>query len=487
MMLEKARKTDAAAICTLYQKVCGQMHAQGLKQWDWGEYPSEDIVQEDLAEGHLYVARTETGEPWCAVAVDTCQEEQYQAVPWLFGVHPGCFHRFAIDPDQQGKGMSRALLTEIEELLRGMGCDCLRCDTRMDNHRALHLYESIGMRRVGAVHYPPDLTVDYPCLEKPLTADCPMLPIPMTPAFRGGALTPWGGEKLRTCYGKQIPNETTGESLEVSCIPGLESTDAMGVKLPELIQRYGKALVGRYAGETFPLLLKLLDAREALSVQVHPDDAYAHAHEHGKLGKTEAWLILQAEPESELVYGIVPGTELAGLQAACEAGAAVQPLLRRVKVQPGDVCYIPAGCVHAIGAGIVLYEIQQSSDVTYRFYDWDRTDAKGNKRELHLKQALDVTDLHFALSPVQAAQTPCARVLDTDYFTLDLLTPAGEVALPAIQDFGLLTALTPVTLRWEGGARDMAAGETLLLPASAPALTLTGTGRAALSMPGKKA
>ena len=95
-------------------------------------------------------------------------------------------------------------------------------------------------------------------------------------------------------------------------------------------------------------------------MQVHPGDAYAHEHENGKLGKTEAWLILRAEPGSELVYGIVPGTELEQLRSACLAGAAVQPLLRRVAVKPGDVCFIPAGCVHAIGEGIMLYEIQQS-------------------------------------------------------------------------------------------------------------------------------
>ena len=221
-------------------------------------------------------------------------------------------------------------------------------------------------------------------------------------------------------------------------------------------------------------------------MQVHPNDAYAHEHEHGKLGKTEAWLILQAEEGSELVYGIVPGTDVKTLRAACEAGAAVQPLLRRVKVHPGDVCFIPAGCVHAIGAGIMLYEIQQSSDVTYRFYDWDRVDAKGNKRELHLDKALDVTDLHFALDPVPAPDAPCARVLDTTYFTLDLLKVDGEAAVPAVQDFGILTALDVVELAWQGGARRLAAGETVLVPASAPEMVVKGKGRVALSMPAGK-
>lgn len=134
----------------------------------------------------------------------------------------------------------------------------------------------------------------------------------------------------------------------------------------------------------------------------------------------------------------------------------------------------------------MLYEIQQSSDVTYRFYDWDRVDAKGNKRELHLDKALDVTDLHFALDPVPAPDAPCARVLDTTYFTLDLLKAEGRVEVPPVKDFGLLTALDALTLRWEGGERALAAGQSLLLPAACPALTLEGRGRAALSMPAGK-
>ena len=322
MMLETARMEDLEAICALYESTCAQMQAAGLNQWSWGEYPSRDIVREDLEAGRLYVAR-QASAPICAVAIDQEQEEQYARVDWLFGTRPGSFHRFAVAGELRGQGLGRKVLGEIIQILQGMGCDSLRCDTSAENAAALHLYESQGMRRAGTVHYPPNLSQDYPCLEMPLTADCPLLPIPMTPAFRGGSLTPWGGKKLREVYGKKIPNDTTGESLEVSCIPGLESADPMGVKLPELIARYGEKLVGAYAGETFPLLLKLLDARESLSVQVHPNDAYAHEHEHGKLGKTEAWLILRAEPGSELVYGIVPGTELEQLRSACLAGAAV--------------------------------------------------------------------------------------------------------------------------------------------------------------------
>ena len=313
-----------------------------------------------------------------------------------------------------------------------------------------------------------------------------LLPIPMTPAFRGGKLTPWGGEKLRTVFGKELKEVPTGESLEVSCIPGLESTDPQGRKLTELIAEYGEKMVGQYAGKPFPLLLKLIDAREALSVQVHPDDAYAGAHEGGKLGKTEAWLILDAPEGAELVYGIEPGTDLATLAVACEAGSAVAPLLRRVKVRAGDVCYIPAGCVHAIGAGITLYEIQQSSDITYRFYDWDRTDAQGRKRELHLAKALDVTDLELEPQPIHAPETEGVhRVLDKTYFTLDLIrVKNGEMALPPVNQFGMITGLEgEIRLTWQGGGMTLEQGATCFLPASCPELMLEGCGAAAVSMP----
>ena len=482
MILEKAVHGDEQEVMDLYLAVTKGMHKEGLYQWYEGEYPTPDMPAQDIAAGTLYVIRRE-GKILAAVTVDQEQDEQYASIPWMFGVKPGCFHRLGILPEGQGQGLGKQILQDVEDILRAQGCDSLRCDTLMENKRAIGLYTGRGMRLVGeVVHFEPDKAQNFPCLEKPLTEDCPMLPVPMTPAFRGGSLTPWGGTKLKTVYGKDI-HEPTGESLEASCIPGLESTNPNGEKLPDLIAKYGEKFAGRYAGKTFPLLLKLLDAKDALSVQVHPDDAFAAANENGKLGKTEAWLILSAEEGSQLVYGIKPGTTREELRAACEKGAAVEPLLRRVSVKPGDVCYIPAGCVHAIGAGIVLYEIQQSSDVTYRFYDWDRVDAKGNKRQLHLDKALAVTDLSFAGDAVPAPDAPCVRVLDKTFFTLDLLRGDDGVSVPDVHDFAFFTALDDgLTISWEGGACALRKGQTLYLPASCPKCKLTGKGRAAMAM-----
>ena len=482
MLLTKATQADFAPVCALYRAVCAAMNAAGNDQWVWGEYPNEDFLRKTLDADTLYVAR-EDDRLLCAVTVDTNFDPEYAQVNWLFGTKPGAFHRLAIAPEAQGMGLGRKIIADICEILRAQGCDVLRIDTYSPNENAQKLYAAIGMRKAGEVRFF-HREQPFHCFELPLTADCPMLPLTMHPAFRGGKLTPWGGDKLRTVYGKPIAEVPTGESLEVSCIPGLESVDDTGVKLPELIEKYGARFAGKYAGETFPLLLKFIDAAESLSVQVHPDDSYAHANENGKLGKTEAWLILDAPAGSQLVYGIKAGTSLAALRTACEAGAAVEPLLRRVDVKPGDVCFIPAGCVHAIGAGIMLYEIQQSSDVTYRFYDWDRVDKNGNRRELHIGKALDVTDLEFTLDPIPAPDAPVARVLDETYFTLDLMKVSGEQAVPAINHFGMLTVLEgEMSLCWQGGCRKLTKGESLYVPAAAPALTLKGTGRAALSMP----
>ena len=308
-------------------------------------------------------------------------------------------------------------------------------------------------------------------------------PIPMLPAFRGGNLTPWGGDRLKTLYGKDIPCVPCGESLELSAIPGLESTAPDGVPLSELIRKHGEDLIGRYAHEAFPLLLKLIDARECLSVQVHPSDDNVGYFETGKLGKTEAWLILDAPPGAEIIYGLQPGITRKELERACEGGRAVEFLLRRVPVQPGDVCYIPSGCIHALTPGLLVYEIQQSSDVTYRFYDWDRVGKDGSRRPLHIAQALTVCDLQLRPEPVRQAS---GRAVDSPFFTLDLIPVHGSAPVPAWGEFGILTSLdSDLWLNWESGLYQMKKGETCILPKACPPLVLEGNGRAALSTPGK--
>ncbi|MBR6187068.1 MAG: class I mannose-6-phosphate isomerase [Clostridia bacterium] len=301
----------------------------------------------------------------------------------------------------------------------------------------------------------------------------PLAPMLMTPAYRFGAATPWGGEGLRMLFGKEIPDARTGESLEVSAIPGLESRDENGTPLTALIERYGELLTGPGLAKPFPLLLKLLDAKDILSVQVHPDDEYAARVEH-KQGKSEAWHILFAAPGAELVYGVKAGVTKEALMEASLRGAAVEALLRRVKVKAGETYAIPAGMVHAIGKGIILYEIQQSSDVTYRFYDWERTDAQGSKRELHLQKAFDVTDVNAQLDA--AKETPLGggrfNLLNEKYFGLDRFFEFSGVLPADKRRFAFLTAIKECRLQWDAGKMTLPAGRTALLPADGYELQL---------------
>ncbi len=482
MGLLKATIWDLEAAAELYRGVAAQAEKEGLNPGEL--FPGEDGLRADIEAGRLFL-RMLNGRPAAGAILETEPRPDAGGISWSCGTRWGTLSRLAVDPSLWEQGFGSEMMDEVIRLLRAKGCDSLRCEVRENNVRMLGLLEQrTGFRRCGIRPAKEGARI---CLDKALRRETPILPIRMTPAFRGGSLTPWGGERLRTVYGKQLKEIPTGESLEVSCIPGLESRDHMGRTLPELIAEYGRKLVGKYDGRPFPLLLKLIDARESLSVQVHPDNEYAQAHENGKLGKTEAWLILDTpRAGGELVYGIAEGTSLRKLKSACMAGSEVEPLLRRVRVRAGDVCYIPAGCVHAIGAGILLYEIQESSDITYRFYDWDRRDSRGNRRQLHLEQALAVTNLELAPKPIHVEWAPgVKRVLNEEFFTLDILRPSGPLKLPAVREFGFLTVLEgALTLRWQSGSMKLNKGETCFLPSMSPeGLQLEGSGSAALSMP----
>ncbi len=484
MEIIQATAAEVSELIQFYQVVVDHMEENAMTQWHWGKYPNEEVIRKDVEAGRMYYLR-EGDEIAAAVTLMIGQDPEYVPLSWTCGIRPGVFHRLAVHPSMQGAGLGGLVLDDVQQMLRRSGCDCVRCDTSVKNRAAIRLYEKMGFRACDrmSLEVTPDDVVTF---DKPLKRETPIWPIRMVPAFRDGELTPWGGSRLAELYGKETKDPHTGESMEVSCIPGLESTDPMGRKLPDLIREFGEKLVGHCVEGPFPLLLKLIDAKEQLSVQVHPDDAYAAARENGKLGKNEAWLILETPKEGgELVYGIRPGTTKQELRDACRRGEP-EPLLNRIRVKPGDVCYIPAGCVHSIGSGIVLYELQDTSDVTYRFYDWDRTDANGKKRELQLDKALDVTNLKRPLSPVRVEKAyGIKRVLTEDSFSLDLLRISGIETLPEISGFGILTVTEgELILRWAGSAIRMKAGETCLLAKNSPEMALEGIGAAALAMPG---
>lgn len=479
----KAVENDIPALCSLFEACIQDMDEKGLDQWRWEVYPSEEVLMEDVKAQTLYITE-EDGVILSAFTINEDQHPLYATLPWHFGVRPAVLHRLVVNPSRQHKGLGREAMAHVIRIARELGHDSLRLDTYLKNTRAMALYEGIPMRKVGMVKFD-HRTTRFQCYEMPLKDDCPLLPFKMQPHYRCAPELPWGGNKLKTLFGKDIPNDRTGESLEISVIPDKESHTESGEELSGLLASYGAKLQGTKIKGPFPLLLKLLDAKDVLSVQVHPGDEYAAAHEDGKLGKTEAWVILQADPGAELVYGLVPNVTREELEKAAREGAAVEKYLRRVKVKDGDVCFIPAGCIHAIGAGIVLYEIQQSSDVTYRFYDWDRTDAKGQKRALHILKAVEVADLNFRLDPVHRMPgTGLEPLLRNDVFELDRLHVSGELQIvPDPRRFAFLTAMDSLLLSWEGGVLELKKGDSVLLPALRPNLCLKGVGEALYAAP----
>lgn len=214
-----------------------------------------------------------------------------------------------------------------------------------------------------------------------------MEPLFLTPYFRPKI---WGGRKLNTELHYQIPDGKVGEAWVISGYKDDASTVTdgpyKGKTLREVYLNHPE-LFGNPKAKEFPLLVKFLDANDNLSVQVHPDDEYARVHENDS-GKTESWYVLHAEPGAKLIYGHNAKTK-EELEDLIKQGK-WQELFRYVPVKTGDFLYVPAGTVHALTKGIMVIETQQSSDVTYRLYDWDRVDQKtGKKRDLHIKQSLD--------------------------------------------------------------------------------------------------
>lgn len=288
----------------------------------------------------------------------------------------------------------------------------------------------------------------------------------------------WGGTKLKTLFNKPATSDHLGESWELSGYEGDESVVTNGFlagnNLAELLEVYMGDLVGdrvfeRY-GHTFPLLFKLIDANDNLSIQVHPNDETARAR-HDSLGKTEMWYVVDADPGAELIIGFAHDSSKEEYSEAVERGE-VERLLQRVPVQRGDVFFIPAGLVHAIGRGVVVAEIQESSDITYRIYDYKRKDANGHERELHVAQALDV--INFAASrqpktPYEPKLNEPVTLVSCDYFTTNSLHFDREV----VRDYAPIDSFVAYMclegafdIVCEGEKTPVQRGETVLVPAA---------------------
>ena len=226
-------------------------------------------------------------------------------------------------------------------------------------------------------------------------------PFLLKPAFKDYL---WGGDRLRSEYHKETDLSPLAESWECSTHPdgtSLALIDQTEIPLTEVIKNHPEIL-GTHprTRDALPILIKLIDAKKDLSVQVHPDDDYARIYEHGSLGKSEFWYVLEAEPGASLVYGFSQDVTEEQIRQGIADGT-IRKYLQKIPVKRNDVFFVQAGTVHAIGKGIVIAEIQESSNLTYRLYDYNRRDRNGNLRELHIDKALDVLNLHSSAEPVQ--------------------------------------------------------------------------------------
>jgi mannose-6-phosphate isomerase len=245
----------------------------------------------------------------------------------------------------------------------------------------------------------------------------------------------WGGDKLKKHYNKTAPFENIAESWELTVRPDgnniIENGEFAGLTLGEFIERFSYRVVGEnYEGDRFPLLIKFIDARDRLSIQVHPSDEYSMKNEN-EYGKTEMWYIVEADEGAELVFGLSTDyTSEAFDQAIKDQN--LEKLLNRQKVRPGEVYFIPSGLVHAIGAGILICEIQQNSNVTYRVYDYNRVGADGKPRELHVSKARDVI-VNYSPEQIEALRFSknCERspelLASCDKFTVKKYEINGEI------------------------------------------------------------
>src|SRR5690625_3776244 len=259
-------------------------------------------------------------------------------------------------------------------------------------------------------------------------------PIFLEPVFQERI---WGGKKLQTLYDYEIPNDQIGEAWVISAHKNGPSKiingPLAGQSLLKTWEEYPTLFGKKNAEGDFPLLVKILDANDNLSVQVHPDDIYARQVEGEQYGKTECWYVLDCEEDSEIIYGH-SAQSAEEFQQKVDAGQ-WDELLGRVKVKKGDFFYVPSGTIHAIGKGIVILEIQQSSDITYRVYDYDRKDATGNKRELHLEQAIEVTKFPDSVQKRRKEKSvngslEVTKFIEGQYFTVYHWNLAGHIKTP---------------------------------------------------------
>lgn len=301
----------------------------------------------------------------------------------------------------------------------------------------------------------------------------------------------WGGEKLRDVLGKRIKSDTTGESWELSAVAGdvsvIENGELRGTSLQALIDTEKEALLGKSVyerfGNEFPILIKFIDAKKDLSIQLHPNDALAKKR-HNSFGKTEMWYVMDADTNAELIVGFNMDVSKEEYTKSLENDTLLA-LLNYEKVKEGDTFFINTGKIHAIGAGVLLAEIQQTSDVTYRVFDFNRKDKDGNLRELHTVQALDAIDYKkkddFKVDYSQSKDMLNSMVA-CPYFKTNFLNLSTSLELDVTERDSFTIYLCvggSVEISNDNGSAVIQKGETVLVPANSKTIRLK-TARAKL-------
>jgi len=294
----------------------------------------------------------------------------------------------------------------------------------------------------------------------------------------------WGGEKLNSLLNKPITSSKTGESWEISTVEGdvsvVSNGTLKGISLNELIDNFPNEVLGTEVyekfGKQFPLLFKYLDAKTDLSIQVHPNDELAKKR-HNSFGKTEMWYIMQADKDSRIIVGFKKNSNAKEYVAHLESNTLLD-LLDEVKVKKGDVFFLETGTVHAIGAGLLVAEIQQTSDITYRLYDFDRVDSDGNKRELHVELALDAINYNKVETQINYNKelNVSNEMVNCLYFKTNYLNLSGNlnVAKAATSFTVYMCTEGEFQLEFNQIHYKYSKGDTLLIPASMTNFNLSG-------------
>ncbi|OAZ05369.1 type I phosphomannose isomerase catalytic subunit [Flavobacterium succinicans] len=294
----------------------------------------------------------------------------------------------------------------------------------------------------------------------------------------------WGGEKLKSLLNKPIVSSITGESWELSTVEGdcsvIANGDLKGTTLMQIIEEQPLDVLGTRVfhkfGKQFPLLFKFLDAREDLSIQVHPNDALAKKR-HNSFGKTEMWYVMQADPKSRLIVGFKEDSNPTEYLQKLESKE-ILTILDTKEVQKGDVFFLETGTVHAIGAGLVIAEIQQTSDITYRLYDFDRKDAQGNTRELHVDLALEAINYKKVNTQKEYSKTSnhSNGVVVCPYFTTNFIPLDGKMEVTKDKESFTVYMVVEGScmLKIDDEEYDYKTGDTVLIPAALQLFTLSG-------------